>query len=239
MKAARPGRGEYEVEAALLHAMRARGAVASYPPIVAAGANACVMHYQDNRARLQRGELLLVDAGAEVECYASDVTRTWPVGGRFSREQRALYEVVLEAQAAAIDAVRVGAPWDTAHHAATLVITEGLCALKLLRGSASAALRAGAYKKFFPHETGHWIGLDVHDVGDYRLDGESRLLEPGMVLTVEPGLYVMPDDAGVPAKWRGIGIRTEDDAVVTRDGHRVLTRKLARSADEIEAFMAR
>jgi len=236
MKAARPGRGEYEVEAALLHAMRARGAVASYPPIVAAGANACVMHYQHNRARLQRGELLLVDAGAEVECYASDITRTWPVGGKFSREQRALYEVVLEAQAAAIDAVRVGAPWDAAHHAATLVIAEGLCALKLLRGSASAALRSGSYKKFFPHKTGHWIGLDVHDVGDYQVEGEPRLLEPGMALTVEPGIYIAPDDTSVPARWRGLGVRIEDDVVVGAHGPEVLTAKVPKAAKELEAL---
>ncbi len=236
MKAARPGRGEYEVEAALLHAMRARGAVASYPPIVAAGANACVMHYQDNRARLQRGELLLVDAGAEVECYASDITRTWPVGGKFSREQRMLYEVALEAQAAAIDAVRVGAPWDAAHHAATLVIAEGLCALKLLRGSASAALRSGAYKKFFPHKTGHWIGLDVHDVGDYQVEGEPRLLESGMALTVEPGIYIAPEDTSVPPRWRGLGVRIEDDVVVGAHGPEVLTAKVPKAAKELEAL---
>jgi Xaa-Pro aminopeptidase len=234
--AARPGRGEYEVEAALLHAMRARGAVASYPPIVAGGPNACVMHYQHNRARLQRGELLLVDAGAEVECYASDITRTWPVGGKFSREQRALYEIVLEAQDAAIDAVRVGAPWDAAHHAATLVITEGLCALKLLRGSASTALRSGAYKRFFPHKTGHWIGLDVHDVGDYQVEGEPRLLEPGMALTVEPGIYIAPDDTSVPPRWRGIGVRIEDDVVVGARSAEVLTAKVPKAAKELEAL---
>ena len=238
MRAARPGRGEYEVEAALLHAMRARGAVPSYPPIVAGGANACVMHYQDNRARLQRGELLLVDAGAEVECYASDITRTWPVGGKFSREQRALYEIVLEAQGAAIDAVRVGAPWDSAHHAATLVITEGLCALKLLRGSARAALQSGAYRKFFPHKTGHWIGLDVHDVGDYHVDGEPRLLEAGMALTVEPGLYIAPDDTSVPARWRGIGVRIEDDVVVAARAPEVLTAQVPKAAKELEALCA-
>ncbi|HJU08296.1 MAG TPA: aminopeptidase P N-terminal domain-containing protein [Rhodanobacteraceae bacterium] len=236
MKVAHPGLGEYEVEAVLLHAMRARGAVASYPPIVAAGANACVMHYQDNRARLQRGKLLLVDAGAEVECYASDITRTWPVGGKFSREQRALYEVVLEAQAAAIDAVRVGAPWDAAHHAATLVITEGLCVLKLLRGSASAALRSGAYKKFFPHKTGHWIGLDVHDVGDYQVEGEPRLLEPGMALTVEPGIYIAPDDTSVSSRWRGLGVRIEDDVVVGAHRPEVLTSKVPKAAKELEAL---
>ena len=236
MRAARPGRGEYEVEAALLHTMRARGAVPSYPPIVAAGANACVMHYQHNSAKLQRGELLLVDAGAEVQCYASDITRTWPVGGKFSREQRALYEIVLEAQHAAIDAVRAGSPWDAAHHAAAMVITEGLCALKLLRGSARAALQSGTYQKFFPHKTGHWIGLDVHDVGDYQVDGEPRLLEPGMALTVEPGIYVAPNDASAPPRWRGIGVRIEDDVVVTSRGPEVLTAKVPKEAKELEAL---
>ena len=236
MQAALPGRGEYEVEAALLHAMRVRGAVPSYPPIVAGGANACVMHYQDNRAKLQRGELLLVDAGAEVECYASDITRTWPVGAKFSREQRALYEIVLEAQQAAIDEVRVGRAYDAAHEAATLIISEGLCALKLLRGSARAALQSGAYKRFFPHKTGHWIGLDVHDVGDYQVDGEARLLEPGMVLTVEPGIYVAPDDSSVPERWRGIGIRIEDDVAVGASGPDVLTAAVPKEPAELEAL---
>ena len=236
MQAALPGRGEYEVEAALLHAMRARGAVPSYPPIVAGGANACVMHYQDNRAKLQRGELLLVDAGAEVECYASDITRTWPIGAKFSREQRALYEIVLEAQQAAIDEVRVGRAYDAAHEAATLIISEGLCALKLLRGSARAALQSGAYKRFFPHKTGHWIGLDVHDVGDYQVDGEARLLETGMVLTVEPGIYVAPDDSSVPERWRGIGIRIEDDVAVGASGPDVLTAAVPKEPAELEAL---
>jgi len=236
MQAALPGRGEYEVEAALLHAMRVRGAVPSYPPIVAGGANACVMHYQDNRAKLQRGELLLVDAGAEVECYASDITRTWPVGAKFSREQRALYEIVLEAQQAAIDEVRVGRAYDAAHEAATLIISEGLCALKLLRGSARAALQSGAYKRFFPHKTGHWIGLDVHDVGDYQVDGEARLLETGMVLTVEPGIYVAPDDSSVPERWRGIGIRIEDDVAVGASGPDVLTAAVPKEPAELEAL---
>jgi Xaa-Pro aminopeptidase len=238
IQAAQPGRGEYEVEAALLHAMRARGAVPSYPPIVAGGANACVMHYQENRAKLQRGALLLVDAGAEVECYASDITRTWPVGAKFSREQRALYEIVLEAQAAAIEEVHIGRSYDAAHEAATLVITEGLCALKLLRGSARAALKTGSYKRFFPHKTGHWIGLDVHDVGDYQVDGEARLLEPGMVLTVEPGIYVTPDDTSVPERWRGIGIRIEDDVAVGANGPDVLTAAVPKDPAELEALCA-
>jgi len=238
MQAALPGRGEYEVEAALLHTMRARGAVPSYPPIVAGGANACVMHYQHNRAKLQRGDLLLVDAGAEVECYASDITRTWPVGAKFSREQRALYEIVLEAQQTAIDEVRVGRPYDATHTAATLVISEGLCALKLLRGSARGAVQSGAYKRFFPHKTGHWIGLDVHDVGDYHVDGEARLLESGMVVTVEPGIYIAPDDTSVPERWRGLGIRIEDDVAVTADGPDVLTATVPKDAAELEALCA-
>jgi Xaa-Pro aminopeptidase len=194
------------------------------------------MHYLENRAKLQRGDLLLVDAGAEVECYASDITRTWPVGAKFSREQRALYEIVLEAQGAAIDEVRAGRPYDAAHEAAVLVITEGLCALKLLRGSARAALQSGAYKRFFPHKTGHWIGLDVHDVGDYQVDGQARLLEPGMVLTVEPGIYVAPDDTSVPERWRGIGIRIEDDVAVGENGPDVLTTAVPKEAAELEAL---
>ncbi len=237
MSVARPGRHEYEVEAALLHTMRSRGAVASFPPIVAGGANACTMHYQANRALLNEGDLLLVDAGAEVECYASDISRTYPVSGRYSREQRALYEVVLTAQEAAIDAVRPGLPFDAAHRAAVRVITEGLCQLKLLKGSVDRAIEQGSYKAFFPVKTGHWLGLDVHDVGDYRIDGQPRELEPGMVVTVEPGIYVPPDLPGVDARWRGIGIRIEDDVVVTRDGHEVLTAAVPRQAEAIEQLL--
>ncbi|TAN06207.1 MAG: M24 family metallopeptidase [Rhodanobacteraceae bacterium] len=238
VQAARPGAAEYEVEAALLHAMRAHGAVPSYPPTVAGGANACVLHYTDNRARLARGDLLLIDAGAEMECYASDITRTWPVGGKFSREQRALYEVTLEAQYAAIEEVRAGCPFTAAHDAATRVIVRGLCALKLLSGGARAALKSGDHLRFFPHKTGHWIGLDVHDVGDYRVDDEPRLLEPGMVVTVEPGIYIPPDDVSVPSKWRGVGIRIEDDVAVDAHGNEVLTATLPKDVGEVEAIAA-
>ncbi|MEO7148963.1 MAG: aminopeptidase P N-terminal domain-containing protein [Rhodanobacteraceae bacterium] len=238
MRAARPGSGEYEVEAALLHAIAKRGAVPSYPPIVAAGANACVMHYAANRARLQRGDLLLVDAGAEVECYASDITRTWPVGAGFSREQRALYSIVLDAQSAAIDEVRVGRAFDAAHAAATRIIVNGLCALKLLRGGARAAMQSGEHKRFFPHKTGHWIGLDVHDVGDYQIDGEPRMLERGMVVTVEPGIYIASDETSVPARWRGIGIRIEDDVAVGAHGPDVLTSAVPKDVATIEAMCA-
>ena len=236
LRAARPGVAEYEVEAALLHVMRVHGAVPSYPPTVAAGRNACVMHYTANRGRLGRGELLLIDAGAEVECYASDITRTWPVGGTFSREQRALYGIVVDAQQAAIDEVRAGSPFTAAHEAATRVIVKGLCALKLLPGGARAALKSGDYKRFFPHKTGHWIGLDVHDVGDYRIDDEPRVLEPGMVVTVEPGIYIAPDDTTVTAKWRGLGIRIEDDVAVGVRSHEVLTAALPKGIDEVQAL---
>ncbi|HEX7369285.1 MAG TPA: aminopeptidase P N-terminal domain-containing protein [Rhodanobacteraceae bacterium] len=233
---ARPGAAEYEVEAALLHAIRAQGAVPSYPPTVAGGANACVMHYIVNRDKLGRGNLLLIDAGAEVECYASDITRTWPVGGTFTREQRALYALVAEAQQAAIDEVRPGRAFTAAHEAATRVIVDGLCKLKLLKGSARTALRSADYKRYFPHKTGHWIGLDVHDVGDYRIDDEPRMLEPGMVVTVEPGLYIPPDDSSAPAKWRGLGIRIEDDVAVGARGNEVLTASLPKAIDAVEAM---
>ncbi|MDE2155319.1 MAG: aminopeptidase P N-terminal domain-containing protein [Xanthomonadaceae bacterium] len=233
-----PGRHEYEVEAELLRVMRSRSAVPAFAPIVAGGANACVMHYQANRALLRDGELLLIDAGAEVDCYASDISRTYPIGGRYSREQRALYEVVLTAQRAAIDEVCPGRPFSAAHAAAVQVLSEGLCALGLLKGNADAAVAEGSYQRFFPAKTGHWLGMDVHDVGDYRIAGESRLLEPDMVLTVEPGLYVAPDDRSVAERWRGIGIRIEDDVLVTRDGNEVLTAAVPKEIDAIEALLA-
>ena len=238
LRLARPGRHEYEVEAELLGTIRRHGAVPAFAPTVAGGANACVMHYQGNRASLREGELLLIDVGAELDCYASDISRTFPPNGRYSREQRALYEVVLAAQLAAIDQVRPGLPFNASHDAAVRVLSEGLCALGLLAGDADAAIASGSYKRFFAAKTGHWLGLDVHDVGDYRIDGESRLLEPGMVLTVEPGLYVAPDDRSVAERWRGIGIRIEDDVAVTRDGHEVLTAAMPKDPVEIEALLA-
>lgn len=238
LRVARPGAVEYEVEAALLHAMRAQGAVPSYPPTVAAGINTCVMHYTANRGKLGRGDLLLIDAGAELECYASDITRTWPIGGRFSREQRALYDIVVEAQQAAIAEVRVGRAFTAAHDAATRIIVKGLCSLKLLTGGTRALLKSGEYKRFFPHKTGHWIGLDVHDVGDYRIDGQPRVLEKGMVVTVEPGIYIPPDESTVPAKWRGLGIRIEDDVAVTPRGNEVLTADLPKHPEDVQALCA-
>ena len=239
MALARAGHHEYEVEAELLRVMRTRGAVAAFPPIVAGGVNACTMHYQANRAPLKSGDLLLIDAGAELECYASDISRSFPISGRYSREQRALYEVVLTAQLAAIDEVLPGRSYTTAHDVAVHVITEGLCALGLLKSEPAEAIAQGSYKRFFPAKTSHWLGLDVHDVGDYRVDGESRLLEPGMVLTVEPGIYIAPDDMSVPEAWRGIGIRIEDDVAVTRDGHEVLTNDVPKDPATVEALLAK
>jgi Xaa-Pro aminopeptidase len=238
MRATRPGMNEHEIEAELLHEFRRHGAVPSYEPIVGGGANACVLHYRANDAPLRDGDLLLIDAGAEYACYASDITRTFPVNGRFSPEQRALYDIVLAAQAAAIDEVRPGRPFDAYHEAAVRVITRGLIRLGLLEGSLEKNLREHAYRRFYMHKTGHWLGLDVHDVGDYRVDGEFRLLEPGMVVTVEPGIYIAPDLKKVPARWRGIGIRIEDDVVVTRGDPEILTNAVPRDPDAIEALMA-
>lgn len=238
MGAARPGLTEAAVEAELVHAFRSAHAVPAYEPIVAAGANACVLHYRANRAELRDGDLLLIDAGAEYECYASDITRTFPVNGRYSPEQRVLYDLVLEAQLAAIDAVRPGRSWIAPHEAAVRVLTRGLLRLGLLKGSFESNLREHGYRRFYMHKTGHWLGLDVHDVGDYRIDGEYRELEPGMVLTIEPGIYVDPGDKSVDRRFRGIGIRIEDDVVVTRDGPEVLTGDVPKDPDRIEQLIA-
>ncbi len=238
MRAARPGLHEYELQAEVERVFRRHGAEPAYASIVGAGANACILHYRANAAKARAGELVLIDAGAEHRGYASDITRTFPVGGRFSREQRALHDLVCRAQAAALAQARPGVPYEAGHEAAVRTLSDGLLSLGLLQGSLEAVVANGDYKRFYRHKTGHWLGLDVHDVGEYRIDGASRLLEPGMVFTIEPGLYIPADDATVPAKWRGIGIRIEDDVLVTRDGHRVLTGALERSADEVEALMA-
>ncbi|HEY0233305.1 MAG TPA: Xaa-Pro aminopeptidase [Dokdonella sp.] len=238
MQATRPGMNEHEVEAELLHTFRRQGAVPSYEPIVGGGANGCVLHYRANNAPLMDGDLLLIDAGAEYECYASDITRTFPVNGRYTPEQRALYDLVLAAQLAAIEEVRAGRPFDAYHEAAVRTLTRGLVKLGLLSGSVEKNLREHAYRKFYMHKTGHWLGLDVHDAGDYRVDGEFRVLEAGMVVTVEPGLYLAPDLKGVPAKFRGIGIRIEDDVVVTNGDPEVISDGVPKDADAIEALMA-
>lgn len=238
MHAAKPGIHEYELQAELERVFRRHDAEPAYASIVGAGANGCVLHYRANNAQAADGALVLIDAGAEYRGYAADITRTFPVSGRFTKEQRALHDLVGEAQRAALAQAQPGVPYEAGHIAAVETLTEGLLKLGLLKGGLEKNIAEGHYKRFYRHKTGHWLGLDVHDVGEYRLDGESRLLEPGMVFTIEPGLYISADDRTVHEKWRGIGIRTEDDILVTRDGHKVLTDKLARSADEIEAFMA-
>ena len=239
MRTTRPGLNEHEVEAELLHTFRKHGAVPSYEPIVGGGANACVLHYRANNALLRDGDLLLIDAGAEFECYASDITRTFPVNGKFTPAQRAIYDIVVAAQRAAIAEVRAGLPFIAYHDAAVRVITAGLIKLGLLKGGVDKNIREGTYRRFYMHKTGHWLGLDVHDVGDYRVDGEYRELEPGMVVTVEPGIYIAADAKGVAPQWRGIGVRIEDDIVVTRGEPEVLTGAVTRDPDEIEALMAK
>ncbi len=236
MRFVRPGRMEYEVMAEILHEFRSHNADLAYHPIVGGGANACVMHYRNNDQPLKEGDLLLLDAGCELDYYASDVTRTFPVGGRFSAAQRAVYEVVLEAQAAAIAKVRAGNHWNEPHEAAVRVITQGLVRLGLLQGSVPRLIRDGAYREFFNHRTGHWLGLDVHDVGDYKVGGEWRVLEPGMALTVEPGLYLRPS-ARVPREFAHIGVRIEDDVLVTNGAPEVLSAALEREPDAIERLM--
>jgi Xaa-Pro aminopeptidase len=238
MESVRPGMNEHEIEADLLHEFHRHGAEPSYEPIVGGGRNGCVLHYRANNAVLNDGDLLLIDAGAEYDCYASDITRTFPVNGRFSPEQRALYDIVLKAQKAAIDEARPGRPFSAYHDAAVRAITSGLIKIGLLKGSLEKNIREHTYRPFYMHKTGHWLGLDVHDVGDYRVDGEFRELEPGMVITVEPGIYISPDMKSVPAKWRSIGIRIEDDVVVTRGEPEVITDSVPSDPDEIEALMA-
>lgn len=238
MRAARPGMTEYQLQAEIEYVFRRSDAVPAYGCIVGAGANACVLHYHANAATTRDGDLVLIDAGAEVQGYAADITRTFPVNGRFTAPQRALHDLVCDAQAAAMAKARPGEAWDAIHEAAVATLAEGLLRLGLLKGKLEKVIADGSYKRFYRHKTGHWLGLDVHDVGDYRFDGQSRVLEPGMVFTVEPGLYIGADDATVDPKWRGIGIRIEDDVLVTKDGHRVLTDALARRADEVEALMA-
>lgn len=241
MRACKPGLFEYHLESTILHTFANHGArFTAYPSIVGSGDNACTLHYIENKAKLKNGDLVLIDAGCELECYASDITRTFPVSGEFSLEQRALYQIVLDAQYAALEAVKPGNHWNHPHEAAVRIITEGLIKLGLIETDLSLdeAIEKELYKPFFMHRTGHWLGLDVHDVGEYKVDGEWRLLEPGMVLTVEPGIYVAPSNKEVAKKWRGIGIRIEDDVLVTKNGCRVLTSSVPKEIDEIEALMA-
>jgi Xaa-Pro aminopeptidase len=237
MRFTRPGRREYEVMAEIVHEFRRNNADISYHPIVGGGANACILHYHENSAELHDGDLLLIDAGCEYDLYASDITRTFPVCGRFKPEQRAVYEVVLEAQHAAIEKIRPGNHWNEPHDAAVKAITHGLVKLGILKGKVPNLIKEGAYRKFFMHRTGHWLGMDVHDVGDYKLGEQWRVLEAGMALTVEPGIYIPAGTRGVAKRWWNIGVRIEDDVAVTRDGNEVLTAGLAKDPDAIEKLM--
>ncbi|WP_435103893.1 aminopeptidase P N-terminal domain-containing protein [Arhodomonas sp. AD133] len=238
MQVCRPGMREYEIEAEYLAEFRRHNGEPAYPSIVGAGANACVLHYIRNDGQLRDGDLLLIDAGVELENYASDITRTFPINGRFNAEQRAVYEVVLAAQHAAIEAVHPDNHWNRPHEVATEVLVDGMLELGLVSGERGAIMESGDYRRFFMHRTGHWLGLDVHDVGDYRVDGQWRQLEPGMTLTVEPGLYIPPGSEGVDERFHGIGVRIEDDVVVTGDGCEVMTADVPKRIDEIEALMA-
>ena len=237
MQRTRPGRTEYEIEAELLYEFRRSGAqFPAYSPIVAGGANACVLHYVFNDAPLRDGDLLLIDAGCELDGYASDVTRTYPVNGRFSAAQREVYEIVLAAQRAAIESVRPGAAWNDPHDAAVKVLAQGLIDLRLLAGNLQEVLEKETYKRFYMHRTGHWLGLDVHDAGDYKRQGSWRALAPGMTLTVEPGLYVRAED-DIPERLRNIGIRIEDDVLVSDGGCEVLTAEAPKTVTDVEALM--
>ncbi len=238
MKKCVPGLYEYQIEAEFIHTFIFNGARSeAYSSIVGGGENGCVLHYIDNRDELKDGELVLIDAGAEWENYASDITRTFPVNGRFNEAQRALYQLVLDAQLAAIDMVKPGNHWNDPHDKAVDVLTRGLVKLGLLSGKVAKLIKDEAYKKFYMHRTGHWLGMDVHDVGDYKIDGNWRVLEPGMVLTIEPGVYIPGDCDAVDSRWRGIGIRIEDDVLVTRKGHEVFSAGAPKSVEEIEAWM--
>lgn len=237
MRATRPGKKEFEIEAELIHEFRRHGAQApAYMPIVAGGANACVLHYVENSATLRDGDLLLIDAGCELDGYASDITRTFPVNGRFSGPQKDIYQMVLAAQAAAIAAVKPGNGWDQPHGAALKVLAQGMIDLGLCKGSLDKVLEAEDYKRFYMHRTGHWLGLDVHDAGDYKRDGKWRRLKPGMVLTVEPGCYVRPAK-DIAQKFWNIGVRIEDDVLVTAKGQEVLTSAAPKKIEDIEKLM--
>ena len=237
MRSCRPGLKEYEVMAEIIHEFRLYNADTSYHPIVGGGANSCILHYRDNDQPLKAGDVLLVDAGCEYESYASDITRTFPVGGRFTPEQRAVYQIVLDANRAAIARVRPGNHWNEPHEAAVRVITHGLVKLGLLKGRPAKLERDGAYRRFFMHRTGHWLGMDVHDVGDYKIGDEWRVLEPGMALTIEPGIYIPAGTRGVPKRFHRIGVRIEDDVVVTKNGVEVLTDGAPKDVEAIERLM--
>lgn len=238
MQSVKPEMMEYALEAELNYIFGKNGCVPAYNSIVGGGENACILHYVENNKPLKDGDLVLIDAACEYEFYASDITRTFPVNGKFSPEQKALYNIVLDAQLAAIDATRIGNHYKYPHEVAVKILTQGLVDLGLLSGNVDELIESEAFRQFFMHGTGHWLGMDVHDVGAYKHGEDWRAYEAGMVVTVEPGLYVAPDDETVDAKWRGIGIRIEDDIVVTENGPLVLTKNVVKTVEEIEQLMA-
>ena len=237
MKVCQPGMNEYQLEAELMYEFSRNGAGWAYPSIVGGGANGCILHYTENNKPLNDGDLVLIDAGAEYGGYASDITRSFPVNGVYSAAQKEIYELVLAAQEAAIKQTKPGNHWNDPHNAAVRVLTRGLVELGLLKGKTTELIKKEAYTKYYMHRTGHWIGMDVHDVGDYKVDDEWRLLEPGMVMTIEPGLYIPAGSRGA-RRWWNIGVRIEDDVAVTRDGCELLTKGLPRTVAEVESVMA-
>ncbi len=236
MKACKPGMYEYQLDAEIMYEFQKNGATWAYPSIVGGGANGCILHYTENNQELKDGDLVLIDAGCEYEGYDADITRTFPVNGRFTEPQREIVDLVYEANMEAIKHVKPGNHWNDPHNAAVKVLTKGMVELGLLKGQVNKLIKEGAYKKYYMHRTGHWLGMDVHDVGDYKVDEEWRLLEPGMVMTIEPGMYIQHGSRGAK-RWWDIGVRIEDDVVVTKEGHEVLTDDLPKSVDDIEALM--
>ena len=235
-----PGRNEYHIEAELHHEFARLGArFPAYSSIVAGGENACILHYVENQDQLKDGELLMIDAGAEFELYSADISRTFPINGKFTKDQQVIYNWVLKAQYAAIETIKPGASWTAPHDAAVKVLTKGLIEMGILKGRLTTLIKNEAYKPFYMHKTGHWLGLDVHDVGDYQVGGEPRVLEPGMVLTVEPGLYISSDSKKVAKRWKGMAVRIEDDVLVTKDGYDVLTKDTPKTISDIESLMGK
>lgn len=241
IRACKPGMYEYQLQALIEHEFADKGAIApAYSSIVGGGQNACILHYIENRAALNDGDLVLIDAGCEYQGYAADITRTFPVNGKYSAEQKAIYEIVLESQKVAIDACRVGNTYNIPHEASLEIIVEGLRDLKLLKGSLEEILENGSYREFYMHRVGHWLGMDVHDAGDYKVDGANsswREFEAGMVTTIEPGIYIHADNKKVPAKWRGIGIRIEDDIAIKKKGPECMTSGVPKEVEEVEKLM--
>lgn len=239
MRFCQSGVYEYQLEAEILHEFAMSGArLPAYNSIVGGGDNACILHYVENNQQLKDGDLVLIDAGCELDYYAADITRTFPVNGKFSPEQKAIYQLVLDAQLAAIEQAQPGNHWNQPHDATVKVITQGLMNLALLQGDLEQLIEEQAYTDFYMHRAGHWLGMDVHDAGDYKVDGQWRVLEPGMVMTIEPGIYISPNNENVAQKWRGIGVRIEDNVVITRTGNEILTNEVPKTIAAIEALMA-